>query len=173
MAVSRQYAYAIQKRLREHFDAIGWENPYRLSLRLDIPHNTIAGWLRSGPDITPAVPTAEHLLTLANVTNLNPAWLLLGDAPRLRGAPKDPQGAEAALAAQLKAEFEAEGAPQLFLKCITPNGVYEEAQANLRNLLQKLGPTLRDVEERSRDIRRLRDQAERELARRLGRSTRG
>lgn len=72
--------------------------------RTGLPHATVAAWLSEGAR-APAVPDAAALVHLAETVQLNPAWLLLGDEPRVRGAPTASRSLGRDLRASVVADF--------------------------------------------------------------------
>jgi hypothetical protein len=72
--------------------------------RAGLPHATVAAWLAEGSK-APAVPDAAALIHLAETVQLNPAWLLLGDEPRVRGAPAPSRSLGRDLRASVVADF--------------------------------------------------------------------
>ena len=77
-----ELAEAVRKRLAEYLGKKFGENKSALARHIDVPRPTVMGWLN---EQNPHLPTTVHLVAMANKTNLNLNWLLLGTRPSFRG----------------------------------------------------------------------------------------
>lgn len=92
---------AISGRLREYIRDYWGGNQSEFSRRVCVPRTTVTGWMSHHPH----TPDIGQLAAIASRGNVNLNWLLLGEEPRLRGAPSAPQEAKAGLRAALVAEL--------------------------------------------------------------------
>jgi transcriptional regulator with XRE-family HTH domain len=106
--VPRSYVRAIAERLKE-FMRRRYRTRLNFAERLGVPALTMRAWLRK---TNPAIPDTYYLIVLAQETNLNLNWLLLGEGPELRQPAATGAEGEAlrAIAAELRATEKADPA---------------------------------------------------------------